>query len=150
MKTVISSAQIYLQFMCHKLNYCPTANAQTIVCLNAETGAPIAGVIYDAYNGATIMAHIWVDEASSPSREWFAAIFDYPFNRLGVKKIVGQVNSANLSAIALDKHFGFELECKIRGFYPEGDLLVFTMTPEQCRVLTSSLWAKVIDRVSRV
>lgn len=151
MKTTISSAAIYLQFMCQKLNYCPTANAQTIVCVEMATGKPLAGVIYDAYNGATIMAHIWVDSEATPSRDWFAAIFDYPFNRLGVYKIVGQVNSANSDAIKLDTHFGFELECRVRGFYEGGgDLMVYTMTRDQCRILTSPLWSKVIDRVSRV
>lgn len=151
MRTTISSASIYLQFMCQKLNYCPTANAQTIVCVDADSGRPLAGVIYDAYNGATIMAHIWIEEGERPGKEWFAAIFDYPFNRLGVFKIVGQVNSANSDAIQLDTHFGFELECKVQGFYEGGgDLLVYTMQRHQCRVLNSPLWAKVIDRVSRV
>lgn len=150
MKTYIDCTPMALQFMCQKLNFCPTVNAQTVVCCEAGTGKPLAGVIYDAYNGAIVMAHIWVDSEHNPSREWFAAIFDYPFNRLGVHKIVGQVNSANSDAIKLDTHFGFELECKVKGFYEGGgDLLVYTMTRDQCRILNSPAWAKVIERVSR-
>lgn len=96
------------------------------------------------------MAHIWVCEGKRPSRDWFGAIFDYPFNRLGVYKIIGQVSSANLDARKLDEHFGFRLECEIEGFYKGGhNLMVYTMTRGQCRVLTSHTWAKVTDRVSR-
>lgn len=150
MKTVITSNPLYLQFMCQRLDYCPTANVQCIVCAEAESGMPLAGVIYDAYNGASIMAHIWVAPHARPSKDWFAAIFDYPFNRLNVHKIIGQVRSTNKRAIELDQHFGFELECTVKGFYPEADLLVFTMTRDQCRVLNSPIWASARDRVARV
>lgn len=151
MKTIISSAQIYMQFMCHELNYAPTQHAQCIVDVEAETGKPVAGVIYDAYNGAIIMAHIWVSPDHNPSKDWFCAIFDYPFNRLGVRKIVGQVNSGNLAARKLDEHFGFRLECQVSDFYEDGgSLMVYTMTKEQCRVLNSPLWARAMDRVKRI
>lgn len=151
MKTIISSDQIYMQFLCRALDYCATANAQCIVDVDRETGKPLAGVIYDAYNGAIIMAHIWVDEGAKPSKEWFCAIFDYPFNRLGVHKIVGQVNSSNAAARKLDEHFGFMLECSVSGFYTDGaDLMVYTMKKEQCRVFNSPLWAPIMAKVARI
>lgn len=150
MKTHITSHQAYLQFLCKELKYTPSPLAQHITCVDAKTGRPIAGVVFDAYNGATVMAHIWVEDGERPSREWYAAIFDYPFNRLGVYKIVGQVNSANSGARKLDEHLGFVLECKVEGFYEGGDdLLVYTMKREQCRILNSSLWASVYNKVAR-
>lgn len=144
MSTLLSTSTTYLPFLCKALEFTPTALAQCIVCVDAETHYPVAGVIYDGFNGAMIHAHIWVDAERKPSREWFAAIFDYPFNRCGVRKIVGQVNSHNEEAKRLDEHFGFVLEAEIKDYYDTGaSLLVYTMTREQCRVLNSPAWRKV-------
>lgn len=151
MNTVISTSTTYLPFLCRALEFTPTALAQCIVCVDAITGHPVAGVIYDGYNGAIIHAHIWVDAERKPSRDWFGAIFDFPFNRCMATKIIGQVNSTNLEARRLDEHFGFVLEAEIKDYYDTGaSLLVYTMTREQCRVLNSPAWGKVNERVSRV
>jgi len=150
MKTIVHCSTMHLPFLGHMLQYQYSPKAVCICCVEAETGKPLAGVIYDAYNGAIVMAHIWVEDLFTPSRDWIAAIFDYPFNQLGVKKIIGQVNSSNAEAIKLDEHFGFELECEVKEFYETGaSLLVYSMNRSQCRVLNSPLWAKVIERVSR-
>lgn len=151
MSHYISTNTMYLGFLGQMLEYVPSARAQCIVCVENGTGAPIAGVAYDGYNGHIIMAHIWVDKGRKPSKEWIAAIFDYPFNKLGVHKIIGQVRSSNMAALEIDKHFGFEFEARISNFYDNGDNLeVLTMTREQSMVLNSPKWAKVVDRVSRI
>jgi len=149
--THISSNPMYLPFLGQMLEYVPSARAQCIMCVESEAGAPIAGVAYDGYNGQVIMAHIWIDKGRKPSKEWLAAIFDYPFNKLMVVKIVGQVRSSNAAALEIDKHFGFEHEARITDFYGNGDSLeVLTMTRSQCMILNSPLWAKVVDRVARI
>lgn len=148
---IISTNTLYLPFLGEMLEYVPSARAQCIMCVEAEGGAPIAGVAYDGYNGHIIMAHIWIAKGRKPSKEWLAAIFDYPFNKLVVKKIVGQVRSSNSAALEIDKHFGFEFEARIKDFYDNGDSLeVLTMTREQCAILNSPKWAKVVSIVSRV
>lgn len=149
--SLISTSNYYIPFLCKALNYSPALTDQCIVCVDEESKHPIAGVIYSGYNGAIVMAHIWVDPERKPSPEWFGAIFDYPFNRMKVHKIVGQVNSTNADAVKLDLKFGFQLEAVVKGFYEGGnDLLVFTMTRDQCRVLTSPRWAKIMERISRI
>lgn len=151
MSHFISTNGLYLAFLGQQLEYVPSARAQCIVCVEGSTGVPIAGVAYDGYNGHIIMAHIWIDKGRRPSKEWIAAIFDYPFNKLGVRKIVGQVRSSNTAALEIDKHFGFEFEARITDFYDNGDSLeVLTMTREQCAILSSPLWAKIVDKVSRI
>lgn len=144
----IDCTTLYLPFLCRALGYCPTVMAQCITCV--EDGKPLAGVIYDGYNERSIATHIWVDAESTPSREWYAAIFDYPFNRLGVEKLVGQVNSTNEDAIRLDEHFGFVEEGRIKNYSNDGDLILYTMTIDQCKILNSPRWAKVVDIVRRV
>lgn len=148
---IISSNTMYLPFLGQMLEYVPSFRAQCIMCVDQANGVPIAGVAYDAYNGHVIMAHIWIDKGRKPSKEWLAAIFDYPFNKLGVKKIIGQVRSSNTAALEIDKHFGFEHEARITDFYDNGDdLEVLTMTRPQCMILNSPLWAKVVERVARI
>lgn len=151
MSMVVSTDQMYLGFLCKALQFAPSVNARCITCVDAGTFQPVAGVIYDGFNGTIIHAHIWVSKGRKPSRDWFGAIFDYPFNRCGVKKIIGQVNSHNTEAITLDEHFGFVLEAEIKDYYDSGaSLLVYTLTREQCRVLNSPSWGRVLSRITRI
>ncbi len=143
----IDCSTLYLPFLCKALGYMPTVLAQCITCV--EETQPIAGVVYDNFNVTSIAAHIWVDANYKPSREWYGAIFDYPFNRLMVKKIIGQVIDNNPAAMRLDQHFGFVQEGRIDDYSHEGNLLLYTMTREQCRVLNSPLWARVTEKVAR-
>ena len=141
----IDCSHMYLPFLCKALNLTPSATAQCIVC--TDDGKPIAGVVYDGYNVSSVSAHIWLDAERVPTREWYAAIFDNPFNRLGVKKIIGQINSNNDEAIRLDKHFGFVEEARITDYSEDGDLVIYTMTKDQCRVLNSPLWARAFTKL---
>ncbi len=104
-------------------------------------------MVYDCYNGAGITAHLWIAEGKVPSREWYAAIFDYPFNRLRVKKISGQVASTNVAACKLDERMGFVREAVIKDYIVGGDLIVYTMTRDQCRILNSPRWSPVVHKV---
>ena len=141
----ISCSTTYLPLLCKALGFVCGPLAQCVVCTD-ENSTPIAGVLFDGYNGAVIQAHIWIDEV--PSREWYAAIFDYPFNQLGVKKIVGQVKSSNLEARRLDMNLGFELEAQIADYYEDGSsLMVYTMDRSQCKILNSPKWARVVKKV---
>jgi len=144
----VDGTTLYLQFLAQKLDYVPSPHAQCITCIRED--GPIAGVLYDTYNTVTIAAHIWIKKGAVPSRYWYAAIFDYPFNRLGISKLVGHVSGENEEAAELDKHFGFVEEARIKDYSPQGDLVLYTMTRDQCRILNSSAWAKSVDMVRRV
>lgn len=145
----IDCTNLYLPFLCKALNYYPTRLAQCITCVD-ETGKPLAGAIYDAYNSVSITAHIWIDAEENPCKEWYAAIFDYPFNRLGVKKLIGQVAGNNEEAQRLDKHFGFVEEARVKDFSEDGDLIIYSMTKEQSMILNSPRWARVVELVKKV
>lgn len=141
----IDCTTLYVPFLCRELGYIPTPFVQSITCV--KDGKPIAGVVYDNYNTVSIAAHIWIAHGAVPSRQWYAAIFDYPFNRLQVSKIIGQVVEGNPEAVRLDSHFGFVEEGRIKDHSPDGDLILYTMTKAQCRVLNSPRWKKVADIV---
>lgn len=144
----VDCTTLYLPYLAKLVDYSPTNAAQCITCID-ESG-PIAGVIYDGYNGHSIGAHIAIVEGRAPSRAWYGAIFDYPFNRLGVHKLLGQVAATNSRARALDEHLGFVLEGTIKDYFPDGDLLLYTMTKEQCHVLTSPRWGRTNEFIRSV
>lgn len=78
------------------------------------------------------------------TRELLRAVFNYPFRQLGVNKVLGFVDSTNKEAIRLDEHLGFQLEAVIKDAGPQGSLLLYSMTAEQCRYLEKPSGIQVI------
>lgn len=106
----------------------------TAVGLEIE-GELIAAVLYDNYNGATVNAHVTIRPGAIVSKNFLWYTFHYPFNELKVNKILGFVNSDKHKALSLYKNLGFVEEHRITGGAPGGDLVVLSMTPEQCKFL---------------
>lgn len=100
-----------------------------------KNGDLVAGVLYDQYNGRSICMHVAADGRNWMTREYLRVCFDYPFRQLGVCKIIGMVDSENLAARRFDEALGFELEHSIKNAGQRGDLIIYTMTPAQCRFL---------------
>lgn len=140
MTKFVDCSTLYLPLWCKSMGYQPTTLAQCITCCD-ESGKPLAGVVFDDYNGSIVNAHINIIDR--PSREWYVVIFDYCFARLGVTKIIAQVLSANIKSCKLVEHFGFVEEARIRNYSCDSDLMMYTMTKDQCRVLNSPSWDKV-------
>ena len=98
-------------------------------------GKLVIGVLYNGYTGSSISIHSRCDIPAKVSREFYWAIFNYPFNVLKVKRLTGLVSTANLKAQKLDEHLGFERETIIKDYFPDGDGIVYIMRPENCRFL---------------
>lgn len=110
-------------------------SGQTIGLLS-DDDEPIAVAAFDQYNEANINIHI----AAVPGKRWATPnflwyCFYYPFIQLGVKRVTGIVASTNLAARRFDEHIGFTLEATLKDAHPDGDLLVYCMTKDQCRWL---------------
>lgn len=96
----------------------------------------LAGVVFDSYNKASVQMHV----AAAPGARWMTkaylwTCFHYPFEQLRVNKILGLVGSKNLAAQRFDEHLGFVLETALKDAHPDGDLLIYSMTRDQCRFL---------------
>mgnify|MGYP002712087482 CR=1 FL=1 len=91
---------------------------------------------YSDCNGASVMLHCAGEGKTWLNREflWFA--FYYPFEQLKVSKIISPVESWNTNCQIFIEHLGFRLEATLEGASPKGDLLLYTMTKEQCRWLS--------------
>jgi RimJ/RimL family protein N-acetyltransferase len=101
-----------------------------------ENGVLIAGVAYDNWNGSSLCMHVAAIRPKTWLNRPFAwAAFSYPFDQLKVRKVIGLVSSKNEAAIRFNRSLGFVCEATLADASPDADLLLFTMTREQCRWL---------------
>jgi RimJ/RimL family protein N-acetyltransferase len=111
-----------------------------------QNGSIIAGVLFDDWNGATIRMHVAAEEGKRwMTKEYLRVCFYYPFVQLKVHKIIGLVCSSNMQARKFDEHLGFVREATISGATSKGDLLIYTMTREQCRFLEIRNGRKILS-----
>lgn len=100
-----------------------------------KDGVVLAGVVLENFTGRSAMCHIAIAHPRVPVRKLVVAVANYAFNQLGVEKLIGPVPSTNMQAIQFDLRLGFQPEAIIRDAVPGGDMLIFSMTREQCKFL---------------
>ena len=96
----------------------------------------IAGALFSDYNQASMQVHL----AAEPGARWMTKAylgfsFQYAFNQAKVKKLLGFVGGQNKAAQRFDEHIGFKLETVIEDAHPDGHLIIYSMTRDQCRWL---------------
>lgn len=96
-------------------------------------GKIVAGVIYENWNGRSIVCHIAVEGLLTPT--YLRAIFHYPFEYCGVDKIIAPVAESNEDSIRFVKKLGFQEEARLLDAHPDGSLLLFTMKKGACRFI---------------
>ena len=137
---------MWVPYISLELKLMPTPMAQSIVC--TDNGEFVAGLIFDGYNGASVAMHVLIKGV--PRRDWMVCIFDYPFNVLKVRKVIGQIAEDNPKSLKFATSLGFAKEASISGFFPNGAALeLLTMTREQCKVLNDPRWAEGAAKVTR-
>ena len=107
------------------------------VCIGQEIDGNLVAVVgYCSFMPNACQMHIAaVDEVNWMSRDLLWAAFDYPFNKLGVKVILGQICGSNEDAIRLNRHLGFKVVAEIPDAHMDGDLVIMAMKKEECRFL---------------
>jgi RimJ/RimL family protein N-acetyltransferase len=109
----------------------------TAIGLANETGALLAGVVYQNYTKTDIHMHT----AALPGKRWLCRAFlgegfRYPFEQLGCARVTALVPGKNTVAQRFDEHLGFTLEGRVRKILPDGDdLIIYGMLREECRWL---------------
>ena len=98
-----------------------------------KDGKLIAGVIYERYNGESLWVHVAIEGRLTPA--YLKAIFHYPFVVCDVSKVIGTVTSDNVKARKFDENLGFTEEARIRNAAPDGDIIIYTMTRDNCRFI---------------
>ena len=95
----------------------------------------IAGVAFTDYNGRSIGMHVAAGKKNWLSKDFLWAAFFYPFIQVGVKKILFQMDSLNSDALAFNARLGGVVEHIIKDAGTKGDMVISSMTKEQCKWL---------------
>ena len=107
----------------------------------------IAGVLYENWNGRSIIAHMGVEGRLTSA--YIGAVFDYAYNVCNVEKVILPVGSTNAKSIKLVENMGFAEEGKIADASPEGDIVIYTLKKADCRFLGDRYGKKRTDPASR-
>ena len=103
-------------------------------------GKLVAGVCYDNFTGRSIMAHIVVEGRLTPY--YLYAIFHYPFEHLGLDKVICPIVQSNKESIRLCSKMGFERETTLSDAHPDGDIYLYSLKRSKCR-FTGERYGKV-------
>lgn len=93
----------------------------------------VAGVIYEKWNGKSIVCHIVIEGRVTPS--FIKAICHYAFRVCKVDKVIGPVYSDNEKSIRFVKNMGFVEEARLSDCQPNGDIILFALKRADCRFL---------------
>ena len=96
-------------------------------------GEPLAGIVFEDNTGVCMTCHIAIAHEHVPLRKLLVAAADYAYNQSGVHKLIGMVRSTNLPALKFDIRIGFKPEAILKDVYPDGDLVVLSMTRDDCK-----------------
>jgi RimJ/RimL family protein N-acetyltransferase len=125
--------QIASDILFREVGVQPCGDLQALMYVDEEN--KIEWVVgYTAFIGKTCQMHVVnLVESYTPKGLLFGA-FDYPFNYLGVEKIIAIVNSLNTRAMNYDKKLGFTEVVRLEGMHDDGgDLCVLEMNKADCR-----------------
>jgi len=98
-----------------------------------KNGRIVAGIIYENWNGQSLMAHIAAEGRFTPA--YVGAIFDYAYNVCNVHKAIVPVWSTNIRSANMVKKMGFTEEARIKDGCPNGDIIIYTLKKADCRFL---------------
>ena len=109
---------------------------ENTTCIGQQKDGNLVAVVgYCGFRSKSCVCHIASVGENWMSKDFLWAIFDYPFNKLGVSVILGQVCGSNESALKLNRHLGFKVIAEIPDAHMDGDLVIMAMRREDCRWL---------------
>lgn len=92
-----------------------------------------AVVVYCGFFGKSCMIHVGSEGQHWMTKDFLKETFNYPFNKLKLKVIIGTVAGSNTKALKLDRHLGFKDVATIPDAHDDGDLVILEMRPEYCK-----------------
>ena len=96
-------------------------------------GKLVAGIIFEDWNGKSIVCHLAIRGQVHP--KFFREIAIYAFGTCKVHKVIAPIGSEKTRMIGIVKKIGFTEEGRIQNAQPFGDIVIFTLTGPNCRFL---------------
>lgn len=93
----------------------------------------------DLYPGGSVRMHVRAYARNWCNREFLWLAFDYPFNQLGVPKVLGTIQGDNYFTSNFARKLGFRLVTEVPDVFPNGvPLIILEMNKTECRWLDYS------------
>jgi RimJ/RimL family protein N-acetyltransferase len=92
-----------------------------------------AVVVYCGFFGKSCMIHVASEGQNWMTKHFLKEVFNYPFNSLKLKVIIGTVAGNNQKSLKLSRHLGFEDVAIIPDAHEDGDMVILEMRPEHCK-----------------
>ncbi len=92
----------------------------------------LGGFVTSGYTGRSVQVHMAGRDPRWCSRTLMWNLFNYVFNKLQVERAFATISTGNSRAIALDMRAGWKVETRVKGVYPDGDMLILYMEREGC------------------
>lgn len=108
----------------------------------ARNGEIVMGVIFNNYNTASIHMHIALKEGERFSPTFIAAIMDYPFRQLGLKRITGLIAEDNVASRRFAEKLGAKFEGVLQDALPSGNLVMYGLLKEQGQYWLTALYQR--------
>lgn len=100
----------------------------------AEDGQLIAGWVYTAFDGHSVMIHVASTDPRWMSKGRLFALFFYPFGQLEVVRINALIAKKNKRARRVCEKLGFKEEGTLRrGYDGKNDAIVYGMLKHECK-----------------
>lgn len=120
-------------FLRERKVYLPVSEDFNAIARLNSKGDILGVVAYNGFAGQTCCIHD-AGEGNWLSKDFLRAVFDYPFNQLGIVQIFATVAASNEKALNLDRRVGFKDFARIKDGWKDGeDLMVLSMRREDCR-----------------
>lgn len=134
---IAQPAELIAQFVALRRgrpDYEPWGNFRAIGLVRRNT--LIAGVVYNNFEAANVCAHIGAIEGCHwLTPHFLRAMFDYPFNEMGKRRITALCARKNKRARRFVEKLGFKVEGTLSHYYDRDDLIVYGMLKGNCQFI---------------
>lgn len=123
-----------LEWLVARTGYAPTQGARAIKATDGE-GRIRGMVAFDGWTPASVQAHIALDTPVA-WRSLLVPTFDWAFNQLGKRLMVGTILGDNARSLKLATSCGFREVHRVRDGWNVGvDLVFLELRREECRFI---------------
>ena len=105
-------------------------------------GEIVMGAVFNNYTPANIHMHIALKDGVKFSPTFVAAIMDYPFKQLGVRRVTGLIAEDNAASRRFAEGLGARFEGVLQDALPDGNLVVYGLLKEQAKHWLTALYQR--------
>lgn len=120
--------------------FAPSGQTQVLGFVDAETDAVVGGWMFERYTGrgGSVYAHWAASDKGWLTRTSLNIVAMYLFDQLGVRMVFGEVRASDEYVIRVMEKLGFKQVTRLQGYFPDGDLLLYSLSKRDCRWLPAA------------